>query len=272
VWVAGAIGFPWGWIVVGLWILSAGITFVRPAEDLLARYFFRLRQPTLLEQQRLGPVWNQLLQRAGIQGTRLRLWIQESEEPTATPTPGQVVAVTRWALYTLPPSHLEAALADGLAHHLGGRSWLSMLNFWYSIPARCGLIVARGIAQVMKRVPALGCLIVGFLMLAYVGLALAIFAIGHGYIWLFLFLTPFIAPPILAWLNRWQIKQADQRAARLGYSVPLVQVLYGWQAQHQQTMGSDIGRRAQAMSNTPALADRVRAIEEAGGHQPQTWS
>ena len=46
-----------------------------------------------------------------------------------TPTPGQRSAVTRWAFYTLPPTHLEAALAHELGHHLGGGDWVSLLEF-----------------------------------------------------------------------------------------------------------------------------------------------
>ncbi len=270
IWIAGAIGFGWGWIVVVLWVLSGAVIFVAPAEPLFARYLFRLRQPTLIEQERLGPIWHHLLQHAEVRDGRLSLWIQESDEVNATPTPGHVVAVTRWALYTLPPSHLEAVLAHELGHHLGGRSWLSMLSFWYSIPARCGLIVVRAVARLMRRIPAVGCIIGGFLVLAYIGLVLAVFALGHGYIWPVLFLTPFIAPPFLAWLNRWQVKQADRRAALLGYGSTLVQVLYGWQMQHQQMLGRDQSRRAQVMSNTPSLVDRVRTLEQSGGIPPHT--
>jgi Zn-dependent protease with chaperone function len=271
VWVAGAIGFGWGWIVVALWVLSGVVIFVAPAEALFARYLFRLREPTLIEQQRLGPIWHQLLQRADVRQGRYSLWIQESDEVNATPTPGHVVAVTRWALYTLPPSHLESVLAHELGHHLGGRSCLSMLSFWYSIPARCGLIVVRAAARLMRRVPALGCLFGGFLVMAYVGLILAVFALGHGYIWLFLLITPFIAPPLLAWLNRWQVRQADQKAAALGYGSTLVQVLYGWQMQHQQTLGREESRRSQVMSNQPSLVERVRVLERTGGVPPKAW-
>ncbi|MEU4197763.1 M48 family metalloprotease [Kribbella sp. NPDC026611] len=271
VWVAGAIGFGWGWIVIALWIASGAVTFLAPTEAALARYLFRLREPTLIEQQRLAPIWHQLLQRADVRSARYTLWIQESEDVNSTPTPGHLVAVTRWALYTLPPSHLESVLAHELGHHLGGRSWLNMLSFWYSIPARCGLIAVRAVARLMRRVPALGCLIGGFLGMAYIGLILAVFALGHGYIWPFLFVTPFIAPPFLAWLNRWHVKQADQKAAALGYGSMLVQVLYGWQVQHQQTLGRDESRRAQVMSSRPSLMERVRTLERTEGIPPKSW-
>jgi Zn-dependent protease with chaperone function len=272
IWIAGAIGFGLGWIVIALWILSGALIFLSSTEEMLARYLFRLRKPTLVEQQRLGPAWQQLLRRAGVPEGRFSLWIQESDEVSATPTPGHTVAVTRWALYTLPPQHLEAALAHELSHHLGGRAWLSLISFWYSIPARCGLIAARAVARLMRRVPALGCIIGGFLVVAYAGIALAAFTFGRGYIWPVLFLTPFIAPPFLAWLNRWHVKEADRKAAMLGYGATLVQVLYGWQMQHQQMLGRETSRRAQVMSNTPSLIERVRTIEQVGGLPPQAWN
>ena len=267
IWVAGVIGFGWGWIVVGLWILSGAVVFLKPVEDLIARYLFRLRRPTLVEQQRVGPAWRQLLQRAGVDEGRFSLWVQESDDVNATPTPGHTVAITRWALYTLPPSHLEAALAHELSHHLGGRAWLSLLNFWYSIPARCGLIAVRAIARLMVKVPAVGCVIGSFIVMAYAGIVLAVITFSSGYIWPFLFITPFIAPPFLAWLSRWQVKQADRRAARMGYGGTLVQVLYGWQMQHQQTLGREVSRRAQIMSSTPSLVERVHTLEQANGPQ-----
>ncbi|WP_433167619.1 M48 family metalloprotease [Kribbella sp. CA-247076] len=267
-WVASVFG-RWNWIVVGLWVLSGAVTFFSPVEDLVARYLYRLRRPTLVEEQRLRPAWLQLLGRAGIQDSRFSLWIQESDDVNATPTPGHTVAVSRWALYTLPTSHLEAALAHELSHHLGGRAWLSLLNFWYSIPARCALVGVRALVRLMKKVPAVGCAVVGFLVLAYSGILLAVLTFGDGYVTALLFLTPFIAPPILAWLNRWQVKQADRRAAQMGYGTTLVQVLYGWQMQNQQMFGRDTSRRTQLMSSTPSLVERVQTLERATSTLPQ---
>jgi Zn-dependent protease with chaperone function len=262
IWIGGIFGYPEGWIVVGAWILSGAVVVVGPAEDLLARYLFRLRKPTLIEQERLGPVWDRLHARSGTNPTRFSLWVQESDEVNATPTPGHVVAVTRWALYTLPPQHLEAALAHELSHHLGGRAWLSLLGFWYSIPARAGLIAARAIARLVKRVPAVGCGVLAFLVLAWIGISMAAVIGGAGYIWPIVYLTPFIAPPFLAWVNRWQVKEADRRAASMGYGATLVQVLYGWQHQHQQNLGRETTRRQQVMSNTPTLVERVHTLEQ----------
>jgi Zn-dependent protease with chaperone function len=124
----------------------------------------------------------------------------------------------------------------------------------------------------MKRVPAIGCLIGGFIVLAYAGITLAAFVFNRGYIWPILFLTPFVAPPFLAWLNRRHVKEADRKAAMMGYGGTLAQVLYGWQMQNQQAPGHEGSRRAQVMSSTPSLVERVRALEQATGQPPPHWT
>jgi Zn-dependent protease with chaperone function len=260
-WIASIVGFGYGWILVVLWLLSGALVLVRPIEVLIARHVLRLRQPTIVEQQRIDPVWNQVAQRAGVDPARYSLWLQESEEVNALPAPGHTVALTTWSLYTLPMSHLEAVLAHEVSHHLGGRDWLSLLSFWYSVPARCALWAVRGLVRLMKAVPAVGCVVVGFLTLGYLGLLLTILIFDESFVLPLLFLTPFIAPPILAWFGRREVIQADRRAAAIGYGPTLVQVLYGWQFQHQNMLGREGSRRSQLMSSTPSIADRVRLLE-----------
>jgi Zn-dependent protease with chaperone function len=250
------------WLLVLIWFASGAVVFIRPVEDALARYLFRLRQPTLIEEQRLRPIWHKLADRAGIPENRYAIWIQESDDPNATPTPGHIIATTRWALYTLPPSHLEATLAHELGHHLGGRDWLSLLSFWYSIPARCALIAVRALGRLMRAVPAVGCVVIGFVLLGYLGVLLAVLTFDDSLTLPLLFLTPLIAPPILAWLSRREVLQADRRAATMGYGATLIQVLYGWQFQHQQALGRDASRRSHFMASAPSLPDRVRGLEQ----------
>ncbi|TDD43384.1 peptidase M48 [Kribbella antibiotica] len=261
-WIVGLLGFSWGWILIAAWLASGPVVLVRPVEEFLARYLFRLRLPTLVEEQRLRPIWQQVLGRAGLSEQRYQLWIQEADEPNALPTPGHTVAVTRWALYNLPPSHLEAVLAHELGHHAAGRDWLSLLSFWYSIPARCALIGIRALGRLMKTVPAVGCAVIGFVVIGYFGVLVAVLTFDDSLVLPFLFLTPLVAPPILAWLSRREVFQADRRAAAIGYGATLIQVLYGWQVQHQQMLGRDGNRRWQLMSSTPSPPERVRALEK----------
>ncbi len=162
--VGGLLRLYCGWIVVAVWVLSGAVDFLRPVEEMIARYLLRLRLPTLVERQRLGPGWYQLAHRAGVDPDRFTIWVQESDDVNATPTPGHTVAVTRWALYTVPAQHLEAVLAHEVSHHLGGRAWLSLLSFWYSIPARVTLIAVRALGRQMRKVPALGCAVAAFLL------------------------------------------------------------------------------------------------------------
>jgi Zn-dependent protease with chaperone function len=260
-WIASIVGFGYGWVIVALWLLSGVLVLVRPIEVAIARHILRLRQPTIIEQQRIDPVWRQVAERAHVDPARYSLWLQESDEVNAQPAPGHTIALTTWALYTLPSTHLAAVLAHEVSHHLGGRDWLSLLRFWYSIPARCALWSVRGLVKLMKAVPAVGCVVVGFLTLGYLGLLLTILIFDESFVLPLLFLTPFIAPPILAWFGRRDVSQADRRAAAMGYGPTLVQVLYGWQFQHQNLLGREASRRSQLMSSTPSLADRVRALE-----------
>lgn len=263
-WIVGLLGFGWGWMLVVAWLASGVVVFLRPVEEFLARYLFRLRLPTLVEEQRIRPIWRNVTDRAGIPEKRYTVWIQESDEPNATPTPGHTVGLTRWALYTLPPSHLEGVLAHELAHHLGGRDWLSLLSFWYSIPARCALIAVRALGRLMRAVPAVGCAVIGFVLIGYIGVLIAILTFDDSLALPILYLTPLVAPPILAWLNRREVHQADRRAAAMGYGPTIIQVLYGWQMQHQQMLGRDTNRRSQFMSSSPSPAERVRALETLG--------
>jgi Zn-dependent protease with chaperone function len=122
-------------------------------------------------------------------------------------------------------------------------------------------VAVRALGRLMRAVPAVGCLVIGFLLLGYLGVLLAVLTFDDSLILPLLFLTPFVAPPILAWLGRREVLQADRRAASMGYGRTLIQVLYGWQFQHQQMLGRDASRRTQLMSSSPSLAERVRALE-----------
>ncbi|WP_344216541.1 M48 family metalloprotease [Kribbella sancticallisti] len=262
-WVSGFFGLEDGaWIVVGIWLLSGAVILWRPLEDIQAKLVFRLRRPTMVEESRLRPIWSSLAARAGIDGGTYALWIQETEEISAAPTVGHTVAVTRWSLYTLPPSHLEAVLAHELAHHLGGRSWLRLLGFWYSLPARGALAVMRLLLKLIKAVPVLGCLIVGFFLVAYLGVIVAMLMFNESLLTPLLYFTPLLAAPILAWLSRWNEQNADRTAAELGYGPKLVEVFYGWQVR-----GQDAGRpagtlRSDLLSSHPRVSERIRALEK----------
>jgi Zn-dependent protease with chaperone function len=263
VWASGSFGLENGtWIVVAVWLLSGAVILWPPLEAVLAKVVFRLRRPTMAEDRRLEPIWWAVARRAGINPAANTLWIQESEEISASPTAGHTVAVTRWSLYTLPPSHLEAVLAHELSHHLAGRSWVTMLAFWYSLPARAALAVVKLLFKLIKTVPVLGCLIVGFFLIAYLGVIVAMLMFHESLLTPLLYFTPLLAAPLLAWLGRWSERNADRSAAELGYGPKLIEVFYGWQVR-----GHDAGRpvgnlRSEMLSTHPRISERIRALEK----------
>ena len=194
---------------------------------------------------------------------RYSLWIQDSDDVNATPTPGHTVAVTRWALYTLPPAHLEAVLAHELSHHLGGRAWLSLLSFW--VLDSCSLCADRrssvGPADAASR---------RRMCRSLASCCLPIPASSSpSSRSVTVTCRPCCSSPRL---SRRQFSRGStaaghacrSRAALMGYGATLIQVLYGWQIQHQQMLGREVtSRRSQLMSSTPSLVERVQTLERA---------
>jgi len=199
--------------------------------------------------------------RAGVTDKPFALWIQESGEISAVPTVGHTVAVTHWSLYTLPPQHLEAVLAHELAHHLGGRSWLTNLGFWYSLPARAILTAVRLLGKLIRAVPAIGCLLAGFVFIAYLGVLVSMVMFNESLLQPFLSLLVLLAIPVMAWIGRWSERAADRVAAELGYGAKLIEVLYGWQVRERPGGDRQNTLRNDLMSGQPKTAERIRALE-----------
>ena len=223
--VAGFIGFwPWGVVVIGVWIASGPLILLRSVEEMIIRSRDGLRGPTKDERARLGPCWQAVTRAAVVNPSHYTLWVQKSLRINAFATAGHTVAVTEAALQKLPTPQLEAVLAHELGHHLGGHSWASLLRYWYSLPAMylfqfttylsLALATALGSGSVPMSA-AIGAITVGLLvyMVAVVPLV--------GLLAVLFLLVPFG----LLWVRRAQEHQADAIAASLGYGEPLVQVL-----------------------------------------------
>jgi len=74
----------------------------------LARKVYRLRPSSVPESQRPGPAWWAVCTATGVDPNRYRVWFHKGPEATAPATAGTTVAVTSWAVYVLPPRHLDA--------------------------------------------------------------------------------------------------------------------------------------------------------------------
>lgn len=267
------------WAAIGVFVLSGGAVFAGPTEFVIARVMFRLRRPTLAEQNRLDQSWGPVAWAAGIPPDRYRLWVQDSRELNAFATSGHIVAVTRTSLDHLPPQHLSAVLAHELGHHLGGHSWAALLTYWYALPGRGAaralfattrflFAVAAGFAlgaaggAVAGRAggEAAGCLISPLVRLfpwLFLG-ALTWFLYSISPVFVLVWAIPFL----LAWISRCGEKYADRTAADLGYGPALLEVLYGWLWAGGDDTRQRGGLRTAMFATHPTLAARIQALEK----------
>jgi Zn-dependent protease with chaperone function len=245
-------------IPVVIWILSGLVIFWPRTEDYLARYLFRLRRPTMLEQQKLDVAWRAVCSQVHVDPQYYKLWIEESDDINGYAMAGKSIAVTRWALNSLPPRQLQAVLAHELGHHQGGNTWTALVVFWYALPGRSVAGLVRAISGTN---PVVGCLVAAFLFLSAVGLALDSWIFHRSWGWGFYAVLPFLVPIPLAWFTRKSELMADQVAADLGYARDTVAFLYDLQAQGEDVARRAAGWRGAVYSRHPSVADRITALE-----------
>ncbi|WP_166665604.1 M48 family metalloprotease [Kribbella caucasensis] len=254
-------GFPVVLVLV-IWILSGLLILWPPTENYLAKYLFRLRKPTLLEQQKLDVAWRAVCARVNVNPQYYNLWVEESDNINGLAMAGRTIAVTRWTLNSLPPRQLQAVLAHELGHHRGGHPWASLVAFWYALPGRLVVVLVRGLFKLGAQIPALGCLVSGFVALAVGGLILNSLVFDRGWGWAVYSLLPFLVPIPLAWFSRRGELMADLVAADLGYARDTVTFLYDLQAQGEDVARRAAGWRGAVYSNHPSVADRITALEQ----------
>ncbi|GLZ41764.1 M48 family metalloprotease [Actinokineospora sp. NBRC 105648] len=246
------------WLVVGLWVLSGAATFLPWVEKALARAMFDMRRPTAAELRRLGPHWAAVCGSAGVDSARYTLWVEQSRDLNAFAAGGRTVAVTRRAL-DLPPYALEAILAHELGHHLSGHSRVSLLAWWYELPARGAIFL---VALAMRVVLFVGNVFARFGSAAgALAASLLSLVILAGMVWLnpWLLLMPLVSP-LMAWSSRLGEYRADATAARLGYGPALVDVLSGLLTAEQRTRRP---LRVRMLATHPAAAERIRRLRSA---------
>ncbi|MFI5731094.1 hypothetical protein ACIA49_13305 [Kribbella sp. NPDC051587] len=253
--------FDWpSWGLIAGWLLT-GLVVIWPGSDgLLAKYLLGLRRPTMVEGQRLAPSWYAVANRAGIDPNSYTVWVQNSEAVTGFASGGNTVSVTRWALYTLPPTHLEAALAHDLQMHARGSSWFGRLMHWYSIPARLVGLVIRLLLKLSRTIPAVGCTLIGFLLVAYLGIFLAALVFYDSLSVPFLFLLPLFSPLLFLGAGKLMERLADRATVDLGLGRKLLEVFYGWQAQHEGGHRRG-GLQPDWLAGQPSIAERIRSVE-----------
>ncbi|MFI5620867.1 M48 family metalloprotease [Streptomyces sp. NPDC051567] len=239
------------WLPVLLWTLSGALVFHRPSERLLARHLHGLQHPLPDELAVLTPVWREVTARAGVDGSRYELWIENSGHPNASAAAGHLVGVTRYAVERLPRSQLAAVLAHELGHHTGGHAWSGLLGWWYGLPGRAlwwfllraahlVLRSARPSAGRRRSGPALLVLLAGILLTALAGwFAVRAVAALYG-----LPLVLIGLPCAMAALRRRAELRADAHAAALGFAPGLARMLHDTLAEEEERGGPGSRGRA----------------------------
>ncbi|WP_324611209.1 M48 family metalloprotease, partial [Streptomyces sp. WM4235] len=243
-------------VFVIAWLASGALMFHRPTERALARMLFKVREPTAAELARLRPLWDDVTRRAGIDGSRYDLWVEDSSQINAFAAAGHIVSVTQKSLNTLPPEQLSAVLAHELGHHVGGHAWSGLLGVWYALPARVVMAVVKFVVTFVFLVAA---------QIACLGALLFALIIGAIAISLALAFPPalalFAVPVLLAWAGRLGELRADRFAAEIGYGPLLLATFTDW---HTQDADDDRGKQRlmdRLMATHPPLHQRIRALE-----------
>ncbi|MFI8363004.1 M48 family metalloprotease [Streptomyces sp. NPDC085612] len=248
------------WLPTGLWAASGALAFHRPTERLIARHLFHLHRPLPAELATLAPVWREVTARAGVDGGRYELWVEDGDGLNALAAAGHIVAVTKRALRDLPTSQLGAVLAHELGHHTSGHSWSGTLGWWYSIPGRCAWRVLSRLKPRLRhaaRGASLTALTVVVILTGYA--AFATLRVTYG-----LPLLLLAVPCLAAAVGRRAELRADAHAARLGFGHSLALTLRERLAELSAAQGPAARSRpgARLLSHHPDLGTRLEHLEK----------
>jgi STE24 endopeptidase len=240
-----------------LWILS-GVVLVMPSiEPTIIRLMFDVRPPGPQEVGVLASPWQSVCQVAGVDSGKYVLMVEDSRELNAFAAGVRTVAVTQSAL-RLPPKQLEAVLAHELGHHLSGHPAVSLLAWWYALPARgAAFLVGLTVRVVLGVGRVLAVFGGGVAALASLLLALMII-LAFAFLSIWLILVPLTAP-LLAWVSRLGEIRADRTAAMLGYGPHLIELLHTWIAVDGDH-GRPAGVRDRLLSTHPSHTERLRHL------------
>lgn len=254
---------PWGQRVLIAWLLAGACALLPAAEPLVARVCVRARPPTGEEVALLAPCWAEVAQKAQLRATSYRLRVRDDPEAASTPFGVHTLVITRWALTQLAPVQLEALLAQCLGRLRSGHAGLTTLTFWYALPARalravCLRVIGTGL-RALAATSLMNCALAVFTLAVSLLIGLTLLLRTDQHLVQAVLLTPLLAPPVTAWLERLHVHRADRYAMHLGYGQPLLEVLAV--RQQQEEMAHPVGALARLMTSTPTSASRIRNLE-----------
>lgn len=246
------------WLIPAAWVASGVVLMLPSIEPTASRLLFNIRSPGPNELHALAHPWQSVCRVAGIDPDKYVLMVEDSQDLNAFAAGGRTVSVTRTAL-RLPPKQLEAVLAHELGHHLSGHAVVSMLAWWYALPARAAaFLVGLAVRVVLAAGRVLAVFGGGIAALGSLLLALMILT-AFAFLSIWLILVPLTAP-VLAWASRLGEIRADRTAALLGYGHHLVDLLHVWIKENRGTHPG--GLRDRLLSTHPSHTDRIRRLHE----------
>ncbi|MFE5537254.1 M48 family metalloprotease [Streptomyces sp. NPDC056492] len=238
---------------VAFWAGSGALVFHRPTEERIARHLLRLHRPLPHERAFLNPVWREVTARAGVDGGRYQLWIEDSDEVNAFAAAGHIVGVTRYALERLTRSQLAAVLAHELGHHTGGHAWAGLLGQWYGLPARAAWRALSRARTTAARALSPTTILVITAIAGYV--AYRTLAATYGLPLLLLSL-----PWLTAAVSRRAELRADAHAAGLGFA-PMLTELLRRSLSEEETDGKESRLLDRLLSSHPDHRTRMHHLQ-----------
>ncbi|MFJ8964548.1 M48 family metalloprotease [Lentzea sp. NPDC102401] len=243
------------WLFPVVWLVSGVIVFLPATGTLLAALVHGMRGPTGTERAVLEPLLGAACGAAGVDPGRYRLRIQNSREINAMAVGGHVVGVSTAALQ-LPREQLEAVLAHEIGHHLAGHTKISLLRWWFELPARATvwlvIIIGLGIYLAGDKIGTTGAKVISFVLIVALGIAAVLVSP-------WVLLVPVIAP-LLALASRKAELHADRVAAELGYRLVLLEVLQRWVKEGHDEQRARAGFKARMLASHPSCALRISKL------------
>lgn len=263
---AGALG-PWAEAVWLGWLAFGLLTLGRAGERWFVQLGWGFRRLGAADRTLLEPVWSDVLDRTGVSGSAVDLYVQRGSAVNAYAVGGRSVAVSAplVAAYrsgVLRRAGVAAVLAHEIGHSQTGGVRCLPLDVWLSLPWR---VVYRSVSWIghrtVGRQPLLPLSVVAGVVVVTADVELIrTGAWSAAVILTVLGCSAAISPVVDAAMSRADEYAADRFAAAAGYAPDLARVL--------EQIDDGGGRRTlgdAAVARHPTVQDRITRLARAAG-------
>jgi len=117
-----------------LWLLLAGLLFIRSVQRVVLQRLLGARTPTRSERDSMQRAWLDVAQANHIPAGKFVLAVIDSDELNAFASGGHLVVVSSFAIEHLSHEDLRGVLAHELSHHLGMHTVALTIGQWLTLP------------------------------------------------------------------------------------------------------------------------------------------